>query len=193
MGEHLAPPRQARLRARIAFWAAVAVASGMTIAAGRIGFDEQDGPGMTLVVLAMVTFALLIALPFCNHARIDRDKRYVTAKTVTGLRTIDLHALTRVWRLRGPSEGQTLDHLMLTDRHGVRLAVNDPEVDAAVRKALRTGEAKVSAGARRRLDGTVLPLPLRVAAGVAQLVGSALWIMGILFAVIVVAGTVGEL
>jgi hypothetical protein len=47
--------------------------------------------------------------------------------------------------------------------------------------------------ARRRLDGTVLPRPLRVAAAVGRLLGVVLGFLGVLVAVIVTVGIVGEL
>ncbi|CAM5408444.1 PH domain-containing protein OS=Streptomyces alboniger OX=132473 GN=CP975_33605 PE=4 SV=1 [Streptomyces alboniger] len=73
------------------------------------------------------------------HARPHGD-RSLTARTLTGRRTIDLALLAKVGRVEVP--GPRLDdRLILTDAHGVRLITHklrggDETVDALVRRAL---------------------------------------------------------
>ncbi|MFC4606357.1 hypothetical protein ACFO9E_00725 [Streptomyces maoxianensis] len=74
------------------------------------------------------------------HARLH-DGALLSARTLTGRRTVDLARLTKVGRVEVVAQGPTDDRLILTDAHGVRVILNKLKggrdtVDAAVRKVL---------------------------------------------------------
>ncbi|MGW7082952.1 hypothetical protein ACWGH2_05570 [Streptomyces sp. NPDC054871] len=74
------------------------------------------------------------------HAR-PHDGDLLSARTLSGRRTVDLARLTKVGRLEVPGQTRTDDRLVLTDAHGVRLVLDklaggDETVDALVRRAL---------------------------------------------------------
>lgn len=94
------------------------------------------------------------------HAR-PYDDDLLSARTLTGRRTVDLARLTKVGRLEVPGQARTDDRLILTDAHGGRLILNklaggDGTVDTLVRRALvrRSVDAGVvvSDRAAERLD-----------------------------------------
>ncbi|MGW7269272.1 hypothetical protein ACWGH5_02040 [Streptomyces sp. NPDC054864] len=94
------------------------------------------------------------------HARAHGDD-LLSARTLSGRRTVDLTRLTKVGRLEVPGQARTDDRLILTDAHGVRLVLDklaggDETVDALVRRALRTrppgAGVVVSDRAAERLD-----------------------------------------
>lgn len=79
--------------------------------------------------------------------------RFVTARTLSGRRTVDLHRLVKVGRIGAFTQGpNSIDRLLLVDADGVRLLVDDPEVDKAVRRVLPNETVKVSRAAAVRLE-----------------------------------------
>ncbi|NGO74654.1 hypothetical protein G6045_02980 [Streptomyces sp. YC504] len=69
------------------------------------------------------------------------EKDLLSARTLTGRRTLDLARLTKVGRSEVAGQGSTDDRLILTDAHGVRVIVNKlrggtGDVDRLVRRAL---------------------------------------------------------
>ncbi|MWA15213.1 hypothetical protein [Streptomyces sp. BA2] len=94
------------------------------------------------------------------HAR-PHDGDLLSARTLSGRRTVDLARLTKVGRLEVPGQARTDDRLILTDAHGVRLILDklaggDETVDALVRRALLSrppgAGVVVSDRAAERLD-----------------------------------------
>ncbi|CRK55105.1 hypothetical protein [Alloactinosynnema sp. L-07] len=171
------PSAVARRRGWLLTAAMVAVAAALSVAGGLADFGE-DEPGVALPFGSALVLAFALFVSFGDKVWVRGDS-HLSAKTVTGWRTIDLHAVKRVWRLRLPTEGQArIDRLVITDRHRVRVMVDHPDADQAVRDALRHSPIALSKGARRRLDDEELPLLVRFVGYVAKLVGMA---AGLLF------------
>ncbi|MFF7633323.1 hypothetical protein ACFZB9_09250 [Kitasatospora sp. NPDC008050] len=83
------------------------------------------------------------------------DLRYVTARTLTGVRTVDLTALVRVRRSRMPGR-RGWDELWLTDARGVSLRVDEKQVLERVAALLRPqDDATAQAGETVRDGETV--------------------------------------
>ncbi|MFH8292900.1 hypothetical protein [Streptomyces sp. NPDC018059] len=110
----------------------------------------------SLIVSPMVAFYAHMGW----HAR-THDGDLLSARTLTGRRTIDLGRLTKVGRLEVPGQTRNDDRLVLTDAHGVRVILHklqggDETVDSLVRRALmrrRQGAGVVvSDRAAERLD-----------------------------------------
>ncbi|WP_034091658.1 hypothetical protein [Streptacidiphilus albus] len=81
----------------------------------------------------------------------------LTARTVSGPRTVDLASLTRVDRFhRAAGRGQWLDQLIVTDGRGVRLRVDDEKALAQIAALLAAdpGTVRISGAARIRLGLT---------------------------------------
>ncbi|MFK4068194.1 hypothetical protein [Streptomyces sp. NPDC029674] len=91
--------------------------------------------GSLLISVMVAAYA-----PMGWHSRLH-DGDLLSARTLTGRRTVDLRRLTKVGRLEVPGETRMDDRLILTDAHGVRVILNklkggDATVDAHVRRAL---------------------------------------------------------
>jgi hypothetical protein len=94
--------------------------------------------------------------------------RLITARTSTGTRTLDLGQLVLVRRYLVAGKKST-DNLLLVDARGIRLFLDDPAVDRAVRDALirqrsnpdRFPAVKASRFARERLGLETLPAGYR--------------------------------
>ncbi|WP_369218038.1 hypothetical protein [Streptomyces flavofungini] len=101
----------------------------------------QEAEGFLFLNLASLLISVLVAFygHLSWHAR-PLDGGLLSARTLTGRRTVDLARLTKVGRVEVP--GPRLDdRLVLTDAHGVRLIVHlvrggGDTVDATVRRAL---------------------------------------------------------
>ncbi|SDK56292.1 hypothetical protein SAMN04488074_10677 [Lentzea albidocapillata subsp. violacea] len=122
------------------------------------------GLGFPLVAAAGV---IMFMLPFVAQGT-DTEvhaQRYVTARTMSGWRTVDLHRLARISRFR-LDQLPTIDLLMLVDADGVRLMLNqDPEVDEATMQAVVANPAnapRISWDAADRLGLSEPPLKQRL-------------------------------
>jgi hypothetical protein len=111
------------------------------------------------------------------HGEVSDGRRLVSARTMTGTRTIDLDNLVSVRRYSVMGRyGGSWDEYRLKDAHGVRLAVDrsprDTTIDGAIRQAIERAESnprgtrvKVTRHARTGLDlkpRTRLPQVLRM-------------------------------
>ncbi|MFF9126330.1 hypothetical protein ACF09J_24000 [Streptomyces sp. NPDC014889] len=112
------------------------VVPAVLVRAGLVG----DG----LCLLAMFSLLLGAAAVYCVngcwHARLHAGG-LLSARTLTGRRTVDLTRLEKVGRLEIAGRGTTADLLVLTDVHGTRIVVDklaggEGTPDAAVREAL---------------------------------------------------------
>lgn len=72
------------------------------------------------------------------------DRHLVSARTLTGVRTLDLDGLVSVRRFETIQRtGGYLDEFHLHDRHGIRLTVdNGPAINAALRRALQAPDVR---------------------------------------------------
>ncbi|MEU6763351.1 hypothetical protein ABZ916_12600 [Streptomyces sp. NPDC046853] len=100
----------------------------------------DDGFLFLSLVSPFVSLLVAAYAPMGWRARLH-DGDLLTARTLTGRRTVDLAALTKVGRMEVPGQVRTDDRLILTDAHGVRimldkLAGGDDTVDSPVRRAL---------------------------------------------------------
>jgi hypothetical protein len=156
-----APPTAARRRARLVLALLLVVAVGMATVAGL--FDPSSDTATALVIFSWLIVMFLPFLPCAMRPVLHGTD--VTAWTLTGRRTVDLRRLAKVERLRLPGQPRSVDMLMLLDLNGVRLFVDRPEVDAAVRTALMatdSAEPRVSPNAGHRLGLLELPLGDRI-------------------------------
>lgn len=121
----------------------------------------------TLVfILVFAAAVIFFVLPFLDQGGWYRlhgpDQRYLTAWTVSGWRTVDLHRLVRIRRFSSLADGRkNVDMLVLTDVDGVRLMLDKEEVDRAAQRALAehpTSGLDVSLAVQHRF-GTFEPPP----------------------------------
>ncbi|MGW2930786.1 hypothetical protein ACWDA7_02700 [Streptomyces sp. NPDC001156] len=127
-------------------WAAVVIAD---VALIRTHVLEETYTGIATgagVITGPLALQLWYgALAGKAHADRRQQRQLLSARTITGVRTIDLGALASVRRyeLIGRFGGST-DELRLRDQHGVRLAVDsgDKAVIGAVREAVETADAR---------------------------------------------------
>lgn len=168
MTAELVPAVSARRRARAGLALALVTCTALSVFAGHSvtpGLGQEEWTGPTLIVAALILFLL----PFLHQggrARLhEPGQRYLTAWTITGWRTIDLHQLTRIWRYQLPSKGRPVDMLVLTDSSGVRLMIDNREVNRAVTRALSdhpNDTIRISRSAQHRLGLVKATLGLQV-------------------------------
>lgn len=110
--------------------------------------------------LDFIVVMIVLLMPFLDQGGRIRleDERYLTALTISGWRTVDLHRLMRIreYQLAGD-----VDRLVLEDVDGVRLQLNQEKIVEATRKALTdhpNSAVRMTFEAEYRLD---LDLPVR--------------------------------
>ncbi|MER5260256.1 hypothetical protein [Streptomyces sp. NPDC002855] len=120
-----------------------------------------DDGYLFLNLVSLFISALVAAYAHMGWRARPHDGDLLSARTLTGLHTVDLARLTKVGRMEVPGQTRTDDRLILTDAHGVRLVLDklaggDGTVDALVRRALlnrpRGAGVVVSDRAAERLD-----------------------------------------
>jgi hypothetical protein len=160
------PAVSARRRARFGLTVALVTCVVLWVASIYFMSPDEDrgtwGAGLTFVVTM-----ILYVLPFLNQGGRVRlhepGRRYLTAWTISGWRTVDLHRLMRISRFHMPSSGKDVDMLVLVDVDEVRLMLNNEEVDQAVKQALAdhpNDAIRISPAAEYRL-GLSTPSPKR--------------------------------
>lgn len=165
MDRGLVPAVSARRRARAALIGTLGVCTGLSVLGGYLMSPAADSDlGFPLVAAAGLIMFVLPFLAQGGYAEMH-DKRYLTARTMSGWRTVDLHRLARISRFR-TEHVPSIDLLMLVDADGVRLMLNeDPEVDEATVRALEANPAnapRISGDAADRLGLSDPPLKQRV-------------------------------
>jgi hypothetical protein len=161
-------------RLRDAAWIVTAVAPTVIVTFGVPVWYHLFRPGVTeaagwVVGACMVSCFSIVAVrrfpveePFPGRRLHGPDNTLWTTRTMTGTRTIDLSRLRSVlWtshatgRLDSWRSTPVPTYLVLTDMHGVRLAVqdDDPKVLNIVRRALaaRPGQVRISPAAGKLL------------------------------------------
>ncbi|PWI45022.1 hypothetical protein [Streptomyces sp. ICBB 8177] len=79
------------------------------------------------------------------HLTVKAGTRSLTARTLSGPRTLDLNRLTKVRRFETINRtGGFIDELHLHDEHGVRLVVDgsSPSIDTAIRQAIESASSQ---------------------------------------------------
>lgn len=153
MTEDLVPAVSARRRARAGLAVALGTCAALSVLGGHLtspAVDDADF-GVPLVFAAVLILYLLPFLAQGGHVELD-GQRYLTAWTVSGWRTVDLHRLASVRRYRLADE--YVDMLVLVDADGVRLMLDKERVDQAAKRALSEhpdDAVHVSRDARYRL------------------------------------------
>ncbi|MGW1464979.1 hypothetical protein ACWCPT_11605 [Streptomyces sp. NPDC002308] len=144
----VAPPdaRRRRLRGAGGVWAAwvvVVLVDAMLIRAHVL----TDACTAIAATAGAVAGPLLLGIhhgwagqPFLTECE---GRHRVSARTLTGVRTVDLDGLVSVRRFETVQRGRPyLDQFRLHDRHGIRLTVdNGPTLNAALRRALLSPRA----------------------------------------------------
>ncbi|MEV6240345.1 hypothetical protein [Lentzea sp. NPDC051838] len=121
----------ARRRARVALSIVLVAGLALSVFAGLqhsfVGF----------IVVAWVA-ALLYWLPLlAGGMGLELDgERYLTGRTVSGRRTVDLQRLVRVRRFVMPAQSVAFRMVELVDADGVRLVVNERTGNRGVREAV---------------------------------------------------------
>ncbi|MFI6098443.1 hypothetical protein ACIA8G_23055 [Lentzea sp. NPDC051213] len=156
------PATSARRRARAGLAVALLVCAALPVLGGNLQHSDSDDKMMGKILVGLAGL-LLFMLPYlAKGAFVRLGPRYLTAQTISGWRTVDLHRLARVGRyyvmnVRG---GKDTDMLVLVDLDGVRLMVNaDDDLDRVMKRALanhETDSLRISSAALARLG---LPEP----------------------------------
>jgi hypothetical protein len=166
----------ARRRARAGLAVALVTSAALWAAGVHLAGTADNGEfGIGLICGSGLIVFLLPFLAQGYRARVD-DERYLTAWTVSGWRTVDLHRLMRVGRVHAAE----VDLLVLVDVDDVRLVVDDRKIDEATKRALvdhPNDAVRVSAAAAHRLGLSEAPLKLRVWWFVRMLVAPFLFIV----------------
>ncbi|MEU1600078.1 hypothetical protein ABZ468_46755 [Streptomyces sp. NPDC005708] len=147
----------------VAVWSAAVVIADVALIRTHVLEETYTGISTGAGVIIGPFAVQLWYGALAGKAHVDRrqQRQLLSARTITGVRTIDLGALASVRRyeLIGRFGGST-DELRLRDQHGVRLAVDsgDKAVIGAVREAVEAADArpggvslKASRHARARL------------------------------------------
>jgi len=142
----------------------------MVVAPGlMIRFTHLPTGWAALPFVAGVVLAFLPSSSAMGKVKVHGPKgSLITARTPTGTRTLDLGQLVLVRRYLVAGKKWT-DNLLLIDALGIRLLLDDPAVDRAVRDALvrqhsnpdRFPDLRVSSFARARLGLGSLPVGYR--------------------------------
>jgi hypothetical protein len=156
------PAASARRRARAALTVALATCAALwSISVVFTGPDESEW-----TVGAALTFVIIMIMPMLPcldqgwRFRLE-DERYLTARTISGWRTVDLHRLMRVSRYRMSPD---VDMLILVDADDVRLMMDQKKIIDATRKALTdhpNSAVRMSSTAEYLLDLDLPTRPLR--------------------------------
>ncbi|SEO66304.1 hypothetical protein [Actinacidiphila rubida] len=151
-GQGGAGQRLARLVSVLVVPCAVLV-PGLLVREGVVG----DGVILLAMVSPLLGVAALYAAVRAWQVELTGDG-LLSGRTVSGRRTVDLQRLVRVRRIELRGRGRGTDRFLLTDAHGVRLAVGrladgsrpDDAVAAAVRAAPAPVAVSPAAGERLR-------------------------------------------
>lgn len=117
-------------------------------------------PATAGALLGFVIVVIVLVMPFLDQGSRIRleDERYLTAWTISGWRTVDLHRLMRIRRYQLAHDA---DYLLLEDVEGVRLQLDQKKIIDATRKVLTdhpNGAVRMTFEAEYLLD---LDLPTR--------------------------------
>ncbi|MFB8030277.1 MULTISPECIES: hypothetical protein [unclassified Streptomyces] len=104
-----------------------------------------EGTPLVLGLLSVIVFVLLPAL--CEEqAPFRHTSSHLTARTLTGERSVDLDRLTGVRLVTAFSYGGAHRILLVRDAHGVRLGVTTPRSLKKLRRAVEKAEANAARG-----------------------------------------------
>jgi hypothetical protein len=180
------PAEVARRRARIVTLLPVGVAVMTAVVTGLLVRLLHVHSGRVVLGVPPALVAAHGSLFMCGRPlpRVHgQDPSHVTFKTVSGRRTLDLAGLVRVRRLLipGKTQQQTYDGLILTDRHGVRVAVRDEDIITQV--TARVARRRAGGSPERPLilvsDSAATRMGLEHGPWVVRAVLGLLWFVGV--------------
>ncbi|WP_329576183.1 MULTISPECIES: hypothetical protein [unclassified Streptomyces] len=106
-----------------------------------------EGTPVALGMLSGVIGPLLLMALNEERAPFRYARSRLTARTLTGERSVDLTRVTAVWLLTTFSYGGSYRTLMVRDGHGVRLGVTTERSRRKVRRAIERADANAARGA----------------------------------------------
>ena len=112
----------------------------------RIRAHQLDRSDVAIALLAGYLLGFLVDPVWFGvgwrpqSSRRDGQRR-ISARTLTGVRSVDLEDLATIRRFTMRGRGET-DLLLLRDRRGVRLAFEDRELDDVIRRAVERSRAE---------------------------------------------------
>ncbi|MFJ9900986.1 hypothetical protein ACIQPR_47525 [Streptomyces sp. NPDC091280] len=145
-------PRLARRRVRWGLW--IVGAAWVTVVLAVVGLIRTHvvkgtdtgiatGAGFVAGVLA---YLIWLGDAATAHVSTVEGRPVLSARTLTGVRTVELDALAGVRRFTAIGwSGGTIDELRLRDRHGLRLTIgHDPRAEDSIRCAVVRADARPS-------------------------------------------------
>lgn len=165
------PAAQARRRGRVAVTLALAGVAAVWVVPALVLRPLKDPAMLGFGTGFVVWVGLELVRNTANIRNPDRfpapQVRFLTVRTWTGRRTIDMRDLKRVRARRSVSRVRILDHIMITDGAGVRVAFADDNdrairlvklsLAAQTRRPPDHGAAKISSAAAEVLE--IRPVP----------------------------------
>lgn len=125
----------ARRQARTGLATALVACAALAVLGGFLttpGVEDED-LGLAFVFTAVLIMWLLPFMARGDHSEVHGPgERHLTARTISGWRTVDLHRLALV----GRAQYLGLDMLVVEDFDGVRLMLDEADVDLATEQAL---------------------------------------------------------
>ncbi|MCH5671712.1 hypothetical protein [Streptomyces gilvus] len=143
-----------------AVWATVVLADAGLIRTHVLKGTDTGIATAAGFVAGVLTYLIWLGDAVTPHVSTVEGRQLVSARTITGVRTIELDALASVRRFAAMGRyGVTIDELRLKDRHGLRLTIgHDTRAERAIRRAVMRADAqpfdasvKVTRHARSRL------------------------------------------
>jgi hypothetical protein len=129
----------------------------------RAGVAPQGTP-IVIGLLSLIASVFLLPGLCEERAPFRRSSSHLTARTLTGERSVDLHRITSVRLLTTFSYGSTYRTLLVRDADGVRLGITT----ARSRRKLRRAIEKADADAAQGLPGPRVSRAARVYLGLAS-------------------------
>ncbi|WP_285636846.1 hypothetical protein [Lentzea sp. NBRC 102530] len=136
-----------RVRARVAVVGLVLFSSGLAVFGGWL-LGRDVAVGLMIVLLGAMVGQWVVYLAAGRFVEL-RDGRYLTCRTFTGPRTVDLDRLVEVRRLRLPTTSGEQHWVELVDADGVRLLLNDDSTREEVQRVVAAYASGVPRMARR--------------------------------------------
>ena len=126
-------------------WALVVAVDVILIRAHVWGPTDAGVATGAGAVAGMCWFPIWFGWSGRAHFAVRDGHAVVTARTISGVRTVDLDRLVRVRRFSAMARSGSLDEYHLTDAHGVRLSIDITRFANAVDKTVREGLERSSA------------------------------------------------
>ncbi|WP_431780941.1 hypothetical protein [Streptomyces chumphonensis] len=122
-----------------------------------------EGASIVIGLLSMIAGSVLLPALCEERAPFRHSSSYLTARTLTGERSVDLNRITSVRLLTTFSHGTAYRTLLVRDAHGVRLGITTKRGRGKLRRAVE----KADANAARGLPGPRVSVAARVRLGLA--------------------------